>query len=276
MSKTMRISFLLAALVALAVPAASLRAAWPSGRSSEWHGYPRRDFVLPGDGARCIVVSPKSPAEGAPWIWRARFWGHQPALDLQLLAKGFHLAYCDVGGLFGAPAAVERWNKFHSLAVKEGLSTRPVLEGMSRGGLIIINWASANPDKVSAIYGDNPVCNFNSWPGGRNGKFSKGDWSRCLKAYGISAEAARAHRQPLSPETLKPLAGGNIPIALVLGAADKVVPPGENGELLARHYQALGGPVKVWRKPGKGHHPHGLDPPDELAAWILQAVRGDF
>ena len=276
MSKTMRISFLLAALVALAVPAASLRAAWPSGRSSEWHGYPRRDFVLPGDGARCIVVSPKSPAEGAPWIWRARFWGQQPALDLQLLAKGFHLAYCDVGGLFGAPAAVERWNKFHSLAVKEGLSTRPVLEGMSRGGLIIINWASANPDKVSAIYGDNPVCNFNSWPGGRNGKFSKGDWSRCLKAYGISAEAARAHRQPLSPETLKPLAGGNIPIALVLGAADKVVPPGENGELLARHYQALGGPVKVWRKPGKGHHPHGLNPPDELAAWILQAVRGDF
>ena len=276
MSKTMRISFLLAALVALAVPAASLRAAWPSGRSSEWHGYPRRDFVLPGDGARCIVVSPKSPAEGAPWIWRARFWGHQPALDLQLLAKGVHLAYCDVGGLFGAPAAVERWNKFHSLAVKEGLSTRPVLEGMSRGGLIIINWASANPDKVSAIYGDNPVCNFNSWPGGRNGKFSKGDWSRCLKAYGISAEAARAHRQPLSPETLKPLAGGNIPIALVLGAADKVVPPGENGELLARHYQALGGPVKVWRKPGKGHHPHGLNPPDELAAWILQAVRGDF
>ena len=276
MSKTMRISFLLAALVALAVPAASLRAAWPSGRSSEWHGYPRRDFVLPGDGARCIVVSPKSPAEGAPWIWRARFWGHQPALDLQLLAKGFPLAYCDVGGLFGAPAAVERWNKFHSLAVKEGLSTRPVLEGMSRGGLIIINWASANPDKVSAIYGDNPVCNFNSWPGGRNGKFSKGDWSRCLKAYGISAEAARAHRQPLSPETLKPLAGGNIPIALVLGAADKVVPPGENGELLARHYQGLGGPVKVWRKPGKGHHPHGLNPPDELAAWILQAVRGEF
>ena len=29
-----------------------------------------------------------------------------------------------------------------------------VLEGMSRGGLIIYNWAIANPDKVAAIYAD--------------------------------------------------------------------------------------------------------------------------
>ena len=89
-------------------------AAWPSGKRSAWHGYERIDFSLPGDGARCILVKPKTPAKGNPWIWRARFWGHQPALDLQLLGKGFHLTYCEVGGLFGAPRAVERWNKFHA------------------------------------------------------------------------------------------------------------------------------------------------------------------
>ena len=251
-------------------------AAWPTGKSSAWHGYQRLDFPLPGDGARCILVKPETPAKGSPWVWRARFWGHQPALDLQLLEKGFHLAYCEVGGLFGAPPAVARWNKFHALAVQEGLSSRPVLEGMSRGGLIIINWASANPDKVTAIYGDNPVCNFNSWPGGKNGKFSKRDWQRCLKAYGLAATAAPDHQQPLSPATLKPLADKKVPIALVLGLADKVVPVGENGEALARNYESLGGPLKVWRKPGKGHHPHGLHPPDELASWLLQAVGKDF
>ena len=251
-------------------------AAWPTGKSSAWHGYQRLDFPLPGDGARCILVKPETPAKGSPWVWRARFWGHQPALDLQLLEKGFHLAYCEVGGLFGAPPAVARWNKFHALAVQEGLSSRPVLEGMSRGGLIIINWASANPDKVAAIYGDNPVCNFNSWPGGKNGKFSKRDWQRCLKAYGLAATAAPDHQQPLSPATLKPLADKKVPIALVLGLADKVVPVGENGEALARNYESLGGPLKVWRKPGKGHHPHGLHPPDELASWLLQAVGKDF
>ncbi len=251
-------------------------AAWPTGKSSAWHGYQRLDFPLPGDGARCILVKPETPAKGSPWVWRARFWGHQPALDLQLLEKGFHLAYCEVGGLFGAPTAVARWNKFHALAVQQGLSSRPVLEGMSRGGLIIINWASVNPDKVAAIYGDNPVCNFNSWPGGKNGKFSKRDWQRCLKAYGLAATAAPDHQQPLSPATLKPLADKKVPIALVLGLADKVVPVGENGEALARNYESLGGPLKVWRKPGKGHHPHGLHPPDELASWLLQAVEKDF
>ncbi|MCH2065219.1 MAG: hypothetical protein MK194_16010 [Roseibacillus sp.] len=251
-------------------------AAWPTGKSSAWHGYQRLDFPLPGDGARCILVKPETPAKGSPWVWRARFWGHQPALDLQLLEKGFHLAYCEVGGLFGAPPAVARWNKFHALAVQQGLSSRPVLEGMSRGGLIIINWASANPDKVAAIYGDNPVCNFNSWPGGKNGKFSKRDWQRCLKAYGLAVTAAPDHQQPLSPATLKPLADKKVPIALVLGLADKVVPVGENGEALARNYESLGGPLKVWRKPGKGHHPHGLHPPDELASWLLQAVGKDF
>ena len=162
---------------------------------------------------------------------------------------------------------------FHALAVREGLSPRPVLEGMSRGGLIIFNWASANPEKVGAVYGDNPVCDFNSWPGGKNGKFSKRDWQRCLKAYAVTAKAASQHLQPLSKETLKPLAKNRVPVALVLGLEDQVVPAEENGALLARNYEALGGTVKVWRKPGKGHHPHGLHPPDELTAWLINVVK---
>ena len=265
-------NLLFLAIVNLAA-AGVVHADWPAGKTSDWNGYPRVDFKLPGEEANCIVVSPKTAAPGKPWIWRARFWGHQPALDLQLLAKGFHLTFCDVGNLYGAPSAVKRWDRFYALATKEGLSAKPVLEGMSRGGLIIVNWASANPGKVSAIYGDNPVCNFNSWPGGKNGKFSKGDWERCLRAYGLTADEAAGHPQPLSPQTLQPLAKNKVPIALVLGLADKVVPVAENGEALATNYKKLGGPVRVWRKPNLGHHPHGLHPPDELAAYLLEAVR---
>jgi pimeloyl-ACP methyl ester carboxylesterase len=268
MSKSMRVLILL-----LLLSPALLAEFIPPGKQSTWNGYSRYDFKLPDEGANCIVVIPKKAAPGNPWIWRARFWGHQPALDLALLEKGFHLTYCEVGNLFGSPTAVKRWDAFYSWITKEGLSAKPVLEGMSRGGLIITNWASANPGKVSAIYGDNPVCDFNSWPGGKNGKFSKGDWERCLKTYGITAEAAARHRQPLSPATLKPLAEKKVPFALVLGLADKVVPVAENGEALARNYEKLGGPVRVWRKPGKGHHPHGLQPPDELAAYLLAAVK---
>lgn len=259
-------------LLLLLFVSAPAQADWPEGKSSQWQGFSRLDFTLPKENARCILVKPEKPAKGAPWIWRARFWGHQPALDVMLLKQGYHVAYCDIGGLFGSPKAIKRWDQFYALAIANGLSPKPVLEGMSRGGLIIVNWASANPDKVAAIYGDNPVCNFNSWPGGKNGKPSPRDWKRCLQVYGIDAEAAAKHPQPLSAATLKPLALRGVPIALVLGTADKVVPPAENGEALAKNYRDLKGPVRIWRKEGKGHHPHGLHPPDELAAYLQKAV----
>ena len=59
------------------------------GKKSNWKGFERFDFEL--NGRKCIVVKPKSPAQGNPWILRARFFGHQPQADLALLEKGFYL-----------------------------------------------------------------------------------------------------------------------------------------------------------------------------------------
>ena len=56
------------------------------GKKSTWHDYGRFDFKL-GD-INCRVVTPDKVAHGKPWIWRARFWGHEPQTDLALLAKG--------------------------------------------------------------------------------------------------------------------------------------------------------------------------------------------
>jgi len=238
-------------------------------KQSEWQGHVRHDFTLPDDGAKCTVIAPEKPADGKPWIWRARFFGHQPALDVGLLKAGWHVCYCDVGNLYGSPKAVTRWDKFHALATaKLGLSSKPVLEGMSRGGLIIFNWASANPDKVRAIYGDNPVCNFHSWPKGK----SERDWKRCLAAYGTDEKGSNEVEQPCTMGTLKPIAAAKIPVFLVIGEADKVVPTSKNAEPLAENYKKLGGPVKVWRKPGLGHHPHGLDPVGPLLDAILKTA----
>ncbi len=251
--------------------AADLAGAGLEAKVSEWHGFARHDFRLPGDGASCTVVVPGEAAEGRPWIWRARFFGHQPALDIALLERGWHLCYCDVANLYGAPRAVGRWDRFHAFATGPlGLGGRPVLEGMSRGGLIIFNWASANPGKVRAIYGDNPVCDFRTWPGGGSGgKRSEGDWARCLDAYGLGEDAAGTARQPCDPATLEPLAKAGVPVFLVLGEADEVVPVAANADALAGAYRGLGGDVREWRKPGLGHHPHGLDPVGPLLEAIL-------
>ena len=44
--------------------------------SFNFHGYQGYDFQL--DGVPCKVVRPAKEVQGRPWIWRARFWGHEP------------------------------------------------------------------------------------------------------------------------------------------------------------------------------------------------------
>jgi len=86
----------------LCVPA-FLFAKFP-GKTSKWHGYELHDFQL--HGVKCKVVEPANVACGKPWIWRARFWGHEPQTDKALLELGWHVVYCDVGNLFGNDKAV--------------------------------------------------------------------------------------------------------------------------------------------------------------------------
>ncbi len=242
-------------------------------KCGDFHGFERYDFRPAGLERDAIIVAPKQAAVGRPWIWRARFFGHQPALDLQLLDRGWHLAYVDVVDLYGGPEAMRIWDAFHRFATDRlGLSAKPVLEGMSRGGLPVFHWAIRHPDRVTAIYGDNPVCDFRTWPGGLDGsRGSKRDWVRLLAAWGLDKEQAKTH--PQVADRLEPLAAAKVPVALVIGTADKVVPPAANAERVATRYEELGGPVKVWRKEGSRHHPHGLHPPDELRAFLIESWR---
>jgi len=238
------------------------------GKRTTWHGYDRYDFTH--DGRKCIVVTPKAPAPNRPWIWRARFFGHEPQTDLALLKRGYHLAYIDVGGLFGGPAAVGHWNAFHTLlTTKHALARKPALEGMSRGGLIVFNWAAANPHRVACIYADAPVCDIRSWPGGKGkGKGGGGAWQQCLKAYGLTDEQAAGFRgNPI--DGLGPLARANVPLLHVVGAADTVVPVAENTAVIENRYRALGGPIRVISKPGCGHHPHSLKDPQPIVEFVV-------
>jgi len=250
-------------------PSARVAAPFP-GKKSAWHGYDRYDFSH--DGRACIVVVPKQPAAGTPWIWRARFWGHEPQTDLALLARGFHVVYMDVANLFGSPKAVAHWDAFYTFLTGEhGFAPKAVLEGMSRGGLIIFNWAAANPDKVACIYADAPVCDFKSWPAGRGASpRSDAAWAACKKAYGFASdEEALAHAgNPV--DRLEPLAKAGIPLLHVCGAADEAVPVAENTAIVQERYKALGGNIQVILKEGCGHHPHSLKDPAPIVAFVLK------
>jgi len=246
-------------------------APWP-GIKDSWHGHDRYTFRL--DDRLCYVVVPSRPAPGRPWIWRARFWGHEPQVDLALLDKGFHVVHIDVSHLFGSPQAEAIWDKFYAkLTGEHGLAPKAVLEGMSRGGLMVYNWASAHPDRVASIYADAPVCDFKSWPGGKGkGPGSPADWKNCLAAYGLSEEEALRYRHnPI--DNLASLAKAGVPLLHVCGDADRVVPMDENTRVLQKRYLQLGGSITVIAKPGVGHHPHSLKNPEPIVEFILKHAR---
>ncbi|MDF7798633.1 alpha/beta hydrolase [Pontiellaceae bacterium B1224] len=235
------------------------------GEKSNFHGFDQYDFQV-GE-LQCKVVVPKEVVAGTPWVWRARFFGHQPQVDIALLNQGFHIAYVDVSGLYGSPEAVARWDAFYKfLTADKGFSKKPALEGMSRGGLIIYNWASKKPEKVACIYADAPVCNIASWPGGKS---ASKEWKQCLEVYGLSEEEALVYAQnPV--DTLKPLADAGVPLLHVVGDADDVVPVAENTAVIETRYKKFGGSIEVIHKPGVGHHPHSLENPEPIVDFILR------
>jgi alpha-L-fucosidase len=249
----------------------------PAGSSlanrSVWEGYERLDFVVAG--RPCLLVLPRKPGSGKPWIWRTEFFGHEPQADLALLTNGFHVAYMDVQNLYGAPVALNLMDQFHAHLTREfGLSPKAVLEGFSRGGLFAFNWAARHPERVSCLYVDAPVCDFKSWPAGwGKGRGSPEDWERCKQVHGLTDEQARAYR--LNPvDHLAPLAAAHVPILSVCGDADDVVPMSENTGLVHECYAQLGGPITVITKPAVGHHPHSLKDPRRIVEFILRATSG--
>lgn len=240
------------------------------GAGFNYHGFAGSQLKINGRESR--IVKPKWTAAGAPWIWRARFWGHEPQTDIALLERGFHVVYTDVAGLFGAPRAVAIWDDFYQKMLDSGLSRKVALEGMSRGGLIIYNWALANPEKVAAIYADAPVLDIKSWPGGKGkGKGSPNDWKKCREAYGFASEAKALNFKGNPVDQAGRLVELKIPLLHVSGLADEVVPYAENTGLLAERIQARGGAIQTINKEGIGHHPHSLEDPTPIVAFILDA-----
>jgi pimeloyl-ACP methyl ester carboxylesterase len=244
----------------------ALDGAFPGARS-KWHGFDRFDFEV--DGKPVTVVAPRESAAGRPWIWHAEFFGTVPEPEIALLAKGFYIVHMQTPDLFGSPTAVANWDALYKeMTEKYGLSKRPALVGISRGGLYCYNWAAKNPEKLACIYGDAPVCDLHSWPAGKGkGSGNPTEMTRLMAVYGAKSEEELFEKAASPIDELKTLAEAKVPLLHVYGDADQGVPPEENTAVLAERYKQLGGEIALIAKPGVGHV-HGLEDSTPIVEFI--------
>ncbi len=270
-------SLLAAIALLISADAASVVAQQPDTKPtltrSTWHGFDRYHFSV--TERKAYIVVPKQAADGKPWIWRARFPDFHFEMDVELLKQGFHVAYIDVAGLFGGPQAMEIGDAFYKdVTEQRGLATRPVLEGVSRGGLFVYNWAARHPERVTAIYCDTPVLDFKSWPGGKGtGIGSAGTWKQCLNVYDLNEESAEKYEAiPLNHAEV--IARHKIPLLHIVSETDTVVPPQENTYELQRRLKSLEHELPVISVPKgteKSHGHHFTHPdPKRVVDFVLQ------
>ncbi len=238
---------------------------------SSFMGYRCADFTL--DGRDCMVVQPKWSAKGHPWIWRTRFWAHEPQTDIGLLERGFHLVYCDVAELFGNDECLKIDADFYRLLRKAGLSKKAVMEGMSRGGVYVLNWAAENPDKVSAVYIDNPLLDMKSWPCGL-GKLNPAgaELVAFKKDYQITSDEQLKSFRNSPIDKVPQIVKGHYPILILCADDDEAALPDENTLPFELKVKALGGNITVIHKPGFHHHPHSFPNPKPILDFILEAT----
>lgn len=211
-------------------------------------------------GKEAVVVTPPGTPNGF-LVLKTIYFGIFPALEMHLLDIGYHVAYVDSNGRYGREDDLERMAAFISFITDTyGLQREAVLIGMSAGGACAIKLAALHPDLVCAMYLDNPVVDVLSCPMGLGSSTSKENLDgkkEFLRYLMLDQSSVLSYR--LGPvDHLERLLHARIPIVLVYGTDDRLVPFCENAKLVSDLYCVNNIPILIIPKVGCGHHPHGV------------------
>lgn len=203
-----------------------------------------KKLILPGEAFRiedrpAFILWPAKDLRRSPQPWI--MYGptlpgypdsHEKWMHERFLAAGVAVAGIDVDEAYGSPRSQALFTAlYNELTTKRGFAAKPCLLGRSRGGLWVAGWAATNPDKVAGIAGIYPVFDLRTYPG----------LKKAAPAYDLTPEELQNRLAELNPiERVGSLARAKIPVCIIHGDEDTVVPLKENSaELLAR-YQAAG------------------------------------
>lgn len=220
-----------------------------------WHGHKRTVFKFGGRTA-WVVEPGVAPLEGKPWTWTMQwataFVERTGVPDL--LKRGFHHATIDLFPTKMDETGLKEAAKFQRFLVDElGFAPKANLIGMSWGGFFSIRYAAANPGNVRRIYLDAPLLSFTGFKAAQ----SAGGIGSWFAAQPPGGDWRKDPRMPVNMADA--VAKARIPILLLYGGKDAVVPPAENCLPFAQRFIGAGGAIDVHPRPDFGHHPHGFD-----------------
>lgn len=223
-----------------------------------WNGYRQLEFQL--HGRKVLLVVPHQAA-GDKWLLKTEYFGAFPNFELAMLERGWHLAYIENETRWykesdsEAKAVLCAWLHEHF-----GLNEKCMCVGMSCGGMQAVYFAARHPERVAALYLDAPVLNLLSCPCNIGRDVFPGMYEEFHEKTGMTVKDLINYRNhPI--DNIGPILAHKIPVMLICGDADTVVPYEENGMQLSQRLRDHNHPFAEILKPGCGHHPHGLEDP---------------
>jgi len=240
----MRITFTLVALLLFGPLSACDAADSKDSKDSKDAAKPVKNLILPGESflieerpSFILWPAKEKRSEPQPWVFYAPTLNglpdaHEKWMHEKFLEAGIAVAGIDIGEAYGSPQGRKHFTALYDeLTTKRGFSKKPVMLGRSRGGLWVSSWAIENTDKVAAIAGIYPVFDLTTYPG----------LKRAAPAYGLTPEELESKLAQHNPiERITTLAKAKIPVCIIHGDSDKVVPLKENSAQLLAHYKAQG------------------------------------
>ena len=205
---------------------------------------PAKQLILPGesfvvDGCPAFILWPAEEKRTIPqpWIWYAPTLPglpdeHEKWMHEQFLNAGVAVAGIDVGEGYGSPRAQASYDAlYRTLVHQRGFAHKCCLLGRSRGGLWNCSWAVHHPDQVAGFAGIYPVFDLSAWPG----------VEQAAAAYEMAPQELTQRLTDFNPlEHVAELAKADVPVFLIHGDQDEVVPHEKHSAEFVRRYQAAG------------------------------------